>query len=189
MASSRKYSDADVRAIIAHALDSEAPRDVSHEELVSIASEVGLSRESIEKAARELEAGRATDSAKLSVIGRRRRYLTAHAGAFLLVNLFLFAVNYLTTPGEWWVAFPIAIWGLALILHAVAGLSRRVSPRAIAREQKRLERERSTDREARAPGARVRLEVAPELSPEANTPEQEAPAAEATPQRLRNEPH
>jgi len=183
MASTRKYSDADVRAIIAHALDNEAPRDASHEELVSIASEVGVSRESIEQAARDLDASRALDSAKLAVSGRRRRYLVAHAVSFLIVNLFLFVVNYATTPGEWWVAFPVAIWGLVLVFHALMALSRPVSSAAILDEQRRTGALRSAYTEERARGQRLRLEANPEGSPELGASQDEETSPEPTQQR------
>lgn len=159
MAGKRKYSDQEVRAIIDHALDNDTPRDVSHDELVTIASEIGLSRESIEKAARELETRRATDSAKLAVVGRRRRWLLTHAGSYLLVNLFLFAVNFLTSPGQWWVLFPVLSWGLALIFHAWAALSMSVSERAVAREQKRQLATLAARSEEQPRAKRVRLEI------------------------------
>jgi hypothetical protein len=49
----------------------------------------------------------------------------------------LFAVNLLTTPGEWWVLFPIVLWGLVLAFHARFALSQHVSDSTLRREQAR----------------------------------------------------
>ncbi len=64
--------------------------------------------------------------------------LAAHAFVYLAVNALLFAVNFLTTPGQWWVLFPVFFWGLGLLLHLGFGLSSGVSERRLTREKRRL---------------------------------------------------
>ena len=134
MPTNRSYTDREVRAILARALRGEPDRGVSHDELVSIASEVGVSREAIDLAARELHLEAERARGRERVLRRRRRRWASHAFLFLLVNGLLFAVNALTTPGEWWVLFPVFIWGVALILHGWFALSRQVSTRALLKE-------------------------------------------------------
>jgi hypothetical protein len=68
----------------------------------------------------------------------------------LTVNVFLFAINFLTSPGQWWVLFSILTWGLALLFHARAALSKHVSERALRREKKRLRAERQALQPKRA---------------------------------------
>ena len=105
MTKDSSYDDAEVRAIISRALE-EQPKagGVSHEDLLSIGSQVGLSRAAVEAAAHEVRATRLTTAAKGLVLARRRRGLFIHALVFALVNAFLFAINFLSTPGAWWFA-------------------------------------------------------------------------------------
>ena len=42
-----------------------------------------------------------------------------HAGVFLLVNALLIAINMTKTPGELWFIYPLAGWGIGLLLHFV----------------------------------------------------------------------
>ncbi len=53
--------------------------------------------------------------------GRRiPRRILRQAGTFVIVCVFLTFVNYMTSPGHWWVLWIIAGWGLSLsisLLH------------------------------------------------------------------------
>jgi 2TM domain len=140
-----KYTDDQVRKILDRALRGEPDRGVSHDELVAIASEVGVSRESIDAAARQLQVEGESEQVSQRVLRRRRRGLASHAFTFALVNAFLFVINYLTTPGEWWVLFPVFGWGLGLIFHARFALSREVSAKALLKEQRRAAKEARYD--------------------------------------------
>lgn len=43
-----------------------------------------------------------------------------HLTAFIVVNLFLAAINYFTTPGFWWFLFVTFFWGIGLIAHGLS---------------------------------------------------------------------
>lgn len=163
MGDERSYDNDDVRKIVDRALTAQPRAGLSHDDLLAIGAEVGLSPAAIEQAAEEVR----DDAARADVVSSRRRGLWLHALVFLLVNAVLFGINFLTTPGEWWVLFPVFGWGLGLALHAVFGLSKRVSPGRLNRARQRRERaERNSPRQRLAePGARVRL--APEEQEEA----------------------
>lgn len=163
MAGKLTYTDDDVHAIIDRALKSERDRDLTHEQLVSIASEVGISREAIDAAAVEIQTERVRTEAKRHVIRRRRRLLASHIWTFVAINGFLFAINYLSTPGEWWVLFPLMIWGLALAFHLRFGLSRQVSPPALKHELARMRPEGRAGSATSVPKRRVAT-VAPPAS-------------------------
>lgn len=152
------YSDDEVRAIIDRALRNDLGGGaVSHEELVAAGAEVGISREALELAARDVRAKRQVEELKLRVIRRRRRALVSHLSVYVIVNAFLFMVNFLTTPGQWWFLFSVLGWGLGLIFHAKAGLSREVSERSLRRERQRLLSEQRFESEfaSATPGARA----------------------------------
>lgn len=164
MGDERSYDTDDVRRILDRALTAQPEAGLSHDELLAIGAEVGLSRAAVEQAAEQVR----DDAARRHVVARRRRGLLLHALIFLLVNAALFGINFLTTPGEWWVLFPVFGWGLGLLLHAVFGLSQRVSPGRLNRARRRLERaERSSTRQRLAePSAHVRLAAEESEEPE-----------------------
>jgi 2TM domain len=133
------YPHDEVRAIIERALEAQPAGGVSHEDLLSIGAGVGLSGEAIERAAQEVREARLTASATATVLARRRRGVAIHAAVFFAVNAFLFGINFLTTPGEWWFLFSVFGWGLGLLLHAGFGLFSGASAWHLERE-KRLQR-------------------------------------------------
>jgi hypothetical protein len=177
MPDDRSYKNEDVRAIIDRALEAGPQEGVSHDDLLAIGAEVGLSSAAVERAALDIREERLDDAARAHVVSQRRRAVLAHALAFFAVNALLFAINFLTTPGEWWVLFPVFGWGLGLVLHAAFGLSTSVSPRRLNRARRRLERQSADVRSAHAqvvePGARVRV-LPSDAEPEAM--ERESPA-------------
>ncbi len=158
MTDARKYSDEEVRAILDRALkgDGGDVGSLSHAELLSIGEQVGVPPEAMSRAAEEMLQARLDVAAERAIASRRKRWLVAHAVVFAVINGLLFAVNASTTPGEWWVLFPVVFWGLALALHAGLALGVKPSARAVERERRRLEQSRRT------PAARVR--VAPQVS-------------------------
>ena len=172
MADDRRYKDDEVRAIIDRALKKQPDSGVTHEELLAIGAGVGLSRAALEGAARELEEARLDQVATERVVSERRRGVAAHAFVFAAVNGFLFLINRLTTPGEWWVLFPVLAWGLGLLLHAGFSLSSTVSPARLRWERRRLKQpvEGAPPKESveRRGGVRVDEALAPSPSAEAD---------------------
>ena len=43
--------------------------------------------------------------------------LYSHLSTYMVVNGILFLVNYLTSPGDWWVLYPLIGWGICLTIH------------------------------------------------------------------------
>lgn len=41
----------------------------------------------------------------------------SHLGIFVLINGFLFIVNLVTSPGNWWFYWVTLFWGIALVYH------------------------------------------------------------------------
>ena len=41
----------------------------------------------------------------------------SHLVSFVAVNIFLFAINVMTSPGSWWFVFPLFGWGIGLAIH------------------------------------------------------------------------
>lgn len=138
MPDDRSYEDEDVRAIIDRALAAKPKTGLSHDDLLAVGEGVGLSKADMELAARQVAVERVDRQARASVLGKRKKWLALHAGAFALLNGFFFLINFLTTPGEWWFLFPVFGWGLALALHAAFGFSKQVSAPALERARRSL---------------------------------------------------
>jgi hypothetical protein len=77
----RTYKNDEVRAIIDRALEAQPQDSVSHEDLLAIGAEVGLSRAAVERAALAVQEQRLDDAARASVIARRRRGVFANAAS------------------------------------------------------------------------------------------------------------
>ncbi|RYZ03206.1 MAG: 2TM domain-containing protein [Myxococcales bacterium] len=172
MAEGRKYSDAEVKAILDRALSPSAASDgLSHTDLLSIGEQVGVPRDALARAAEELHDERQRAEAQRVLTSRRRRWLGYHAALFALVNALAFAVNFLTTPGEWWSLFSIVPWAFALILHAGLSSALPVSDAAIERQRQRAPKGRRS--------AAARLRVEPSATPPTAQSETEAEEAES----------
>ena len=43
----------------------------------------------------------------------------SHLFLYVLVNVVIFAINYLTSPGAWWFYWPLMGWGIGIMAHAI----------------------------------------------------------------------
>lgn len=50
---------------------------------------------------------------------KARREFYQHLTSFVIINVFLFIINQLTTPGYSWYIFPVLSWGVGLAFHYV----------------------------------------------------------------------
>jgi hypothetical protein len=159
MADERRYSEREVRAILERALQHEPSDGLTHGDLLAAAREAGISGEAVEKAALELDGLRAQDDARDRILARRRAGFFSHLWAFIGVQLFLLAINLMTSPDYFWFVFPLLGWGLGLFFAARHGLSKQVSEHAISREMARARRPSAARRIAPAvaqPSAKLR---------------------------------
>jgi hypothetical protein len=47
-----------------------------------------------------------------------------HLTVYVVVMLMLIALDLSSSPGRWWVQWPLGVWGLALLLHGASTLPR-----------------------------------------------------------------
>jgi hypothetical protein len=143
---SRSYSREEAQAILARAVERQhgAGDQLSHDELLGIARELGVSRESLEAAAAGIGDEVAVErEVRLRVVRARRGFLF-HLVPFLLVNLLLVTINVMTSSFMWFL-FPLLAWGVGLGSHALAALS--PDREKIAEKvRRRMERERERER-------------------------------------------
>jgi hypothetical protein len=134
MSTERRYSEQEVRAILERALRHDPTDGLSHADLLDAAGEAGISRDAVEQAALEVEATRGLELARERIIARRRAGFFSHLWAYIGVQIFLIAINLLTSPQHLWFVFPLLGWGLGLFFSARHGLSKEVSERQLQRE-------------------------------------------------------
>ena len=153
----RTYSREEAQAILARAVEKqhELGDQLTHDDLLAVGRELGVSSEAIEAAA-------ATSGDELVVerevrdrVAARRRGFVAHFVPFLVINVLLATIN-LMTGGPMWFVWAALGWGVGLAMHALTALApdrakierkvRRRIERERELERKRLEREREQER-------------------------------------------
>jgi len=163
MAEERRYSEREVRAILERAAQHEHSDGLSHEDLLATAREAGIDPAAVEKAAHEIEGLHARDEARDRILARRRAGFYSHLWAFIGVQVFLLAINLLTSPNYLWFLFPLLGWGLGLFFSARHGFSKQVTDHAISRELVRSRVVSTATRVVNAiaqPSAKVRARAA-----------------------------
>lgn len=150
----RSYSRDEVQAILANAVERQHAQGdrLSHDDLIAIGKELGVSREAIESAAAgigdDIEVQR---QVRARVQGLRRGFLY-HFVPFVLVNLFLATINFLTWSDFPWFLFPLLGWAIGLGSHAIVALA--PNREKIERQvRRRMEREREKQRRRNERGA------------------------------------
>ena len=138
----RKYSQDEVDAILGRAIERVHSRgELSHEDLVAAAREVGIPTEAIETAASEVLAERQERNALQVLRKQQWRGFSRHLVPYLIVNGMLVTLNVLTTHFPW-ALFPMFGWGIGLVLHFMAV----VTPPSQQRLERLLERQRNRER-------------------------------------------
>jgi len=125
------FSESEVEAILGRAIEraESGKTSLSLDELVAVGAELGVSRAAIETAAAEVRSVTpppnpsegAPESAHDGVKALKARARAAwfrHLFVYLAVNAFLLFVNLMTSPHKLWVVWPLAGWGLGVVLSA-----------------------------------------------------------------------
>jgi hypothetical protein len=116
----RVYTDDEVRAILSRAIDHQrasTPEGLSHDDLLAVARDAGISPEALEAAAAELTTTRTVAADELEIRKERASDFRIHLFTYLPIMAFLAVVNWMTTSYPW-VLWPALGWGLAVALHA-----------------------------------------------------------------------
>jgi hypothetical protein len=172
----RTYSQDEVDAILERAIEQQRAESVglSHEDLVSAAGEVGISKAAIDAAAREVASGAPATPSNAQIVRtwkkRAWRGFIRHFTTFVLVNALLAFVNIATSTAFLW--FPIVIlgWGIGVTMQLL-GIVLADEERIVERERRKAERKARRERwkakgadfeRAVNEGVRVLLETATE---------------------------
>ena len=111
---SKRYSNEEVQEILREATMMQKDPEISPEQLLEIASEVGISAQTLQKAEQSwLERQKASQKQAK----RRREFIRFNLIPYLVVGVFLVLLNLATTPLDFWSIYPILGWGLGVAIE------------------------------------------------------------------------
>ncbi len=109
----RRYTSDEVNAILRRALDRQGPSgQVTHDELLETARELGIDPVQVEAAAAEQMTVGVYEAAREEWKIQRKKKFFDHLRSYLIVNSFLLLLSIAT--GGWWFIFPLLGWGVGL---------------------------------------------------------------------------
>ena len=141
----RTYTQEEVDAILSRAIEQQSKDagQLSHDELVAAAAEVGISKDAIDTAARDVTKPPSDDKALLDA-GKKRAWqaFLRHVVVFAIVNAMLWFINLATSPAFMWCAIVFFGWGIGVAMQLLSIL--------FADDERIVERQRrKRDRRAR----------------------------------------
>ena len=115
------YTEEEANGILQRAVECQVGSGgMSREQFESVALEIGVTSEALDRAEAEWDVERANHSLRDAFEAEKRALFRSHLISYLGVNIFLLILNGVVTPGFWWAVFPILGWGLGLFFHAMA---------------------------------------------------------------------
>ncbi|MCC5664652.1 2TM domain-containing protein [Nostoc sp. CHAB 5784] len=111
------YDSEDVQKILQIALARKQEGGFSREQLIEMASELGISSDILETTEKKWLAQQEEERSRRTFNTFRRRAFWSHFISFIAVNLFLIILNLITSPSYFWAIFPALGWGLGLFFH------------------------------------------------------------------------
>lgn len=114
----RHYSRDEVERILSKAIERKSANgEITHEQLLEIASELGLDEHDIQSALMGGNSSSEFEEAKELWHDRERKSFYRHCVPYFAVNGLLVALNLATSPGFLWSMFPAVGWGIGFVLH------------------------------------------------------------------------
>jgi 2TM domain len=113
------YNSEEMQQILEVAFRQKQKGEYTREQIIEIASELGVSSESLQAAEQEwLKNNKEVKQEQMSN-SQQRKGFKSHLFAFIAINGFLVLLNLVVSPGYLWAIFPILGWGLGLLLHGI----------------------------------------------------------------------
>jgi 2TM domain len=113
------YRSDDVQQILQRAMARKQEGEFSHEQLLEMASELGISADNLQIAEQEWLAQRGEIQERKEFDAALREGLKSHFFSYLAVNTFLLLLNLVTDQTISWALYPLLGWGLGLLLQAL----------------------------------------------------------------------
>ena len=113
------YNSEEMQQILEVAFRRKQQGEYTREQIIEIASELGVSSESLQAAEQEWLKNNIEVKQEQMSNRQQRKGFKSHLFAFLAINGFLVLLNLVVSPGYFWAIYPILGWGLGLLLHGM----------------------------------------------------------------------
>ncbi len=113
------YNSEEMQQILEVAFRRKQQGEYTREQIIEIASELGVSSESLQTAEKEWLTKNIEVKQEQMSNSQQRKGFKSHLFIFIAINTFLVILNLLVSPGYFWAIYPILGWGLGLLLHGM----------------------------------------------------------------------
>ncbi|MFN9616840.1 MAG: 2TM domain-containing protein [Dolichospermum sp.] len=113
------YNSEEMQQILEVAFKRKQQGEYTREQIIEIASELGVSSESLQAAEQEWLKNDAKVKKEQMSHSQQRKEFKSHLFAFMAINGFLVLLNLGVSPGYFWAIYPMLGWGLGLLLHGI----------------------------------------------------------------------
>jgi hypothetical protein len=113
------YNSEEMQQILEVAFRQKQKGEYTREQIIEIASELGVSSESLQAAEQEWLKNNVEVKQEKMSNSQQRKGFKSHLFTFLAINGFLVLLNLVVSPGYFWAIYPILGWGLGLLLHGM----------------------------------------------------------------------
>ncbi|MBF2036221.1 MAG: 2TM domain-containing protein, partial [Leptolyngbyaceae cyanobacterium T60_A2020_046] len=113
------YASEDAQAILQIAIARHTEEgELTRSQLLDIATELGISATTLDEAEQEWRIRKVKNADQSAFNQFRKQRFQSHLIRYLVVNVFLMAINYLATGGFSWSLYILLFWGVAIALQA-----------------------------------------------------------------------
>ncbi|MBS3028737.1 MAG: 2TM domain-containing protein [Dolichospermum sp. DET50] len=113
------YNSEEMQQILEVAFRRKQQGEYTREQIIEIASELGVSSESLQAAEQEWLKNNVEVKKEQMSNSQQQKGFKSHLFAFIAINGFLVLLNLVVSPGYFWAIFPMLGWGLGLLLHGI----------------------------------------------------------------------
>jgi hypothetical protein len=113
------YNSEEMQQILEVAFKRKQQGEYTREQIIEIASELGVSSESLQAAEQEWLKNNVKVKKEKMSHSQQRKEFKSHLFAFMAINGFLVLLNLGVSPGYFWAIYPILGWSLGLLLHGI----------------------------------------------------------------------
>jgi hypothetical protein len=113
------YNSEQMQQILQKAFARQQQGEISRQQIIEIASELGVSSASLQAAEQEWLSQEIEEKRRHKFHAQRQGEFKSHLISFIGVNGFLIALNLWTSPSYFWAIFPLLGWGLGLFFSGM----------------------------------------------------------------------
>lgn len=120
-----EYSHEDGEEILRRAIAIDAMEARAKDVVRRTAEELGLSPEAVEQAEREYFAEKRKEAEVQEFVKHQRASFYSHLGSYLIINAFLFFLDFAGDHSISWAYYPLFGWGIGIAFHAMSTFNSR----------------------------------------------------------------